>query len=483
MKYGLMEHDIHPQDTLVFLHIPKTGGITLDALIDPMWLPGARCPEYLTYPLARLPRSKIAQYRSFIGHFSFDGLRRLLPPGFQCITMLREPVKRHLSFLRMLKRIGTYASTPSNLPVLFQIGNPHIIQMLQYASQNDNQSTFRRWQDTTLEEMIEDKGLQGNYGLINGQTNLLLPSKHSISNRLISPDSDLRGLGAEELLSETCRNLSSMLFFGLMDRFQDSLFLLAYVFGWQPFPDYLRLNESPNNLQSDSLSESSLATVAEYNDMDLKLYAFAEQEFQRRFDLMTQTLLMRYGRRVHAHLHPPLSTQALFELLENHYRDRFRRRHEKDITSPGQRRFNFDQPIESGLGWHRCETSPVHGSFRWTGPGTTASLDLVRFASGDIELRIGIIGTLIPELLESLLIYVNSVPVGFQRRQEAGEVLILEMVVPRVLVDKEPFLRITFHTGAIGSPHSTDPNNPDPREIGIAVSWIEQSQNNFKDDV
>ncbi len=142
MQSELVEHDIQAQDTLVFLHIPKTGGITLDNLIDPMWLPGARCPEYLTFPLARLPRSKIAQYRSFIGHFSFDALRRLLPPGFKCITMLREPVERHLSFLRMLKRFATHADTLSNLPVLFQIGNPRFYQMLQYAFQNDKQSTL-----------------------------------------------------------------------------------------------------------------------------------------------------------------------------------------------------------------------------------------------------------------------------------------------------------------------------------------------------
>jgi hypothetical protein len=56
MQAHLTEHDIHPEDTLVFLHLPKTGGITLGACIDPMWLPGARCPEYLTFPLARLPR-------------------------------------------------------------------------------------------------------------------------------------------------------------------------------------------------------------------------------------------------------------------------------------------------------------------------------------------------------------------------------------------------------------------------------------------
>ncbi len=239
--------------------------------------------------------------------------------------------------------------------------------------------------------MIADQELQATSGSINCQTNLLAPSKLPGANRLASPDDAMHGSSAELIIKETFENLSSMLFFGLTNRFQESLFLLAYVFGWQPFSDYLRLNEAPDSTRSDALAERSQASIAEYNDLDLKLYAFAEQEFQRRFDLMTQTLLVHYGRREHAHLQSPLSTQELFELLETHYRHRFRQRHENNIKTSGHYRFGFDQPIDSSLGWQRCETSPVHGPFRWTGPGTTSSVDLARFSSGDIELRIGII--------------------------------------------------------------------------------------------
>lgn len=461
-----IEHDIQLEDTLVFLHIPKTGGVTLGAFIDPMWLPGQRCPEYMTFPLARLPREKIREYRSFTGHFRYDALKILLPSGFYCITMLREPTSRHLSHMRMLRRIMIEGNNPANLPVLFQLGNPLFFQMVQNTSREDDKSIYSEWKKLSLEELIEERTPQEIHGLINTQTTQLVPNRH--------PPGEVQTVQRELLLNEAIENLSAMLYFGLMERFQDSLFLLSFVFGWQPFLDTLRHNEGPDKMQPGSLSGKVRASLAGYNDLDLKLYAFAQEEFQRRFDQMTRTLLERYGLREHAQLQPPIPPEILFELLEIHYRERFRQRHAKDSAPSGLQRFTFDEPIDSSLGWQRLESFADKGSYRWTGPGNTASVDLPPVAISDIDVEIGMTAARKPELLTGMRVFVNNTELSGQYLPKESEISIYKMVVPRILVEKQPYLRICLQTDAPGSLHELEPDNPDSRQVGVAVSWIEQ---------
>lgn len=455
-----MEHDIHPEDTLVFLHIPKTGGITLGACIDPMWLPGARCPEYLTFPLARLPRESLPSYRSYTGHFNMQALRQLLPAGFHCVTMLRQPLARHISFLHMLKWISTFASQPSRLELLHHIGNPLLFQILQYASQGDSQALLRHWQAASLEELIDDQALQRSLGLVDSQTQHISPLRR--------PAIPAAG---EEWFDQARQALASMTCFGLTERFQDSLFLLSFVFGWQPLLDTLRHNETLEKTNPDSLPPASRAKLESYNQHDLELYAFAQDEFQRRFEQMCQVLLERHGSRAQAHRRLPLPKEELVALLERHYRQRFIQR--EALPAPGQPRFTFHQPAASAAGWQRLEISPVHGPFRWTGPGTAASIDLPVPSGALLRLQVAVIGASHPELLDGLRVFVNQESLPHRRlSQQSGETVI-EVNIPPQLAEREPFLRLTLETAYTSPIQADDPANPDPRQVGIAVKWID----------
>jgi len=471
MHSKLIEYDIRPTDTSVFLHIPKSGGVTLGTLIDPMWAPGARCAEYLTLPLARMPREQIAQYRSFLGHFNYSALVQLLPPGFQTITMLREPLARHISLLRMFKRLGAYAADNTMLPAMLQIGNPFIMQIFLKAKSEGGEEILRGWREDPLEVLIEDEQLQIMQGLVNGQSRQITPLRLIGKNIAGRP-----GLIEEEveqaLLESAWENLQSMPCFGLTERFQDSLYMLSYLFGWRPISNSLRLNAAPEKFSVDSLPASTRDKLTGYNNLDIKLYEMARALFEERFANMTEELLARYGDSTHARLPRPLSDEILVSLLDKHYQARLLARTGPRTESSS--RFTFDQTVSGGFGWQRREVSPAHGPFRWTGPGNESSIDLAPLTGGDIQLRVGVCDSMSQNFLEELKITVNEEALPCQRTSSDDGLTIFEVEARGALISTRPFLRVGLITPKTRSPQSIDSGNPDSRQLGVAINWIEQ---------
>ncbi|WP_230247390.1 sulfotransferase family 2 domain-containing protein [Rubrivivax sp. JA1055] len=81
---------------LVFLHIPKTGGTTLDHILRQHFLPEEVCPErhagLESWPPILLPR-----FNYFSAHDSFESFERYVPKPFRMVTVLREPIDRSIS--------------------------------------------------------------------------------------------------------------------------------------------------------------------------------------------------------------------------------------------------------------------------------------------------------------------------------------------------------------------------------------------------
>src|SRR5258708_6171808 len=94
----------HP---LIFLHIYKTGGLSLRNLIlrscrgQKYWDTGLgevtslQWASYLN-KLRELPPHELASCRLFMGHMPF-GLHQVLPEGARYVTFLRDPVTRMTS--------------------------------------------------------------------------------------------------------------------------------------------------------------------------------------------------------------------------------------------------------------------------------------------------------------------------------------------------------------------------------------------------
>ena len=91
--------EVMDQRALIFLHIPKTAGTTLNRIIEWQYNPlsiftidpyGIRATAER---LQELPEERRRRLRMVRGH-CYYGLHKLLPQGATYITMLRDPVKR-----------------------------------------------------------------------------------------------------------------------------------------------------------------------------------------------------------------------------------------------------------------------------------------------------------------------------------------------------------------------------------------------------
>ena len=90
------------REALIFLHIPKTAGTTLNRIIEWQYSPLAifTMDPYriraTAERLKRLPEGRRRRLRVVRGHL-FYGIHEFLPQGATYITMLHEPLARTLS--------------------------------------------------------------------------------------------------------------------------------------------------------------------------------------------------------------------------------------------------------------------------------------------------------------------------------------------------------------------------------------------------
>ena len=89
-------------EAIIFVHLPKCGGTTLNRLIEWEYSPTrvfAIDPSFFRWSYRRLLRvapERLARMKVFQGHMPF-GLHRMLPQKATYLTVLRDPIDRGLS--------------------------------------------------------------------------------------------------------------------------------------------------------------------------------------------------------------------------------------------------------------------------------------------------------------------------------------------------------------------------------------------------
>ena len=267
----------HP--LIIFLHIPKTGGLTLRHFLLRQYRGGAAFDHYDEWmrpidqqsrmnPPAEgqngrfledfwsLPPDRQARVRVCTGHFSF-GIHEHLPAPNTYITMLREPIDRTLS--------GYHYRRTLRLP------------------------------DLSLREYVGDPG-----GVPDPQTRRVAGGEWARGS------SDTRGM-----LDAAKENLSAHFdMVGITERWDETLLMLALKFGW-PRPYYHRYNESHGRVTRDEVDEDLLEILKERTQIDRELYLFARAEFEDRLareypNIEHEVARLRRGNRVWRHVDRPL---------------------------------------------------------------------------------------------------------------------------------------------------------------------------------
>src|SRR5581483_951873 len=224
------------RQTLIFLHIPKTAGTTLNRIIEWQYSPFEiftmdpyrirATPERLE----RLPEGRRRRLRMVRGHMLY-GVHKCLPQPATYFTILRDPVARVLSaYYFVLRR-------PLN-PLHRKVKTERL----------------------GIEDFVR-----------------LFPERNNLQCKLIAGVRDAP-IGGEQLLDMAKEHLAnSFSVVGVSEQFEESLILMATTFDWQ-IPFYKNCKVSKTRPKIDPATKE---LIADHNRLDVELYEFAKGLFAK----------------------------------------------------------------------------------------------------------------------------------------------------------------------------------------------------------
>jgi Galactose-3-O-sulfotransferase len=223
------------REALIFLHIPKTAGTTLNRIIEWQYNPLSiftMDPYRIRATVDRL-RTLSEQRRRRLqvvrGHLYY-GVHEFLPQGATYITMLREPVARFLSSYYFIQRRPLH---PMHRKVTTErVGVEDFIRLTPHRQNLQCSLIAGIMNDGTCDERMVDK--------------------------------------AKENL------VKSFSVVGICERFEESLVLIAKTFNWEvPFYENRKVSKTRPQVES-----RAIEMIREHNRLDLELYEFGKNLFQ-----------------------------------------------------------------------------------------------------------------------------------------------------------------------------------------------------------
>lgn len=435
MRDGAKEYWLTQADRLCFIHIPKTAGTTFKSILEARFDRHEVCPTPYWAVLKEMTPSELAPYRLFRGHFPYD-VCSLLPSEPLCVTMFRDPVERVISAYEFMKTCI--------------IVRPRAAVMQQKAL------------TLSLKDYVRDPDVSG---VVNAQTRQIAGREVQRSNRLFSDP---------EWLDAAIENLQTFAFFGLTERFWESMVLLCYRFGWPPLIEIQHLMVGSKRLKRDKLTPDVIEAIEEQNQLDLQLYELVKSQFDFEYRQMVQDLWCRYGDPAQPP-GDPVPPDLLQAWLERHYEDRYASAGRSPVSTLT---FSFDQALP-GSGWHGLEGEDLDAPFRWTGPGTQSTLDLALQTERDLVFEMRVRNTISSDVLNSLVVYANDTPLHLIALHRDDHGAILRGVVPqKALVcspqaRQRPFTRFTFQVDHTLPLSHLGLDVTDNRKVGLAVDLVQ----------
>ncbi len=246
-----------PRPPLLFLHIPKTAGSSVNEFLVNRF---ALNDLHSIYPAFTDDATKLlpSEPKScYAGHVRYD-IKRYLPKNTRIFTILRDPIDRALSAYFFYLRIPREELLR---------GGPYIA--------NIQNMSFPEYVKTYPDSAISTFGNYQTYYFSREYST----DRHVQCRRVTRCDLDI----AKKHLSECI--------VGLTDHLHESLVLLCHEYDW-PYPDRVsEANKTTNRPRT--LDAESQAWLEEHTRLDAELFCFARELFHERWARLNQQSSVR----------------------------------------------------------------------------------------------------------------------------------------------------------------------------------------------
>jgi len=245
---------------LIFLHMGKTGGSTLSAILTRNFAANGqfagqfdghlRATGISSLAAAQkafedLAPEKQAQIKLVNGHVPF-GIHAFLPRPAYYISLVREPIEREISNFYYMKlqtgtKMGRFLVT---------------MDFAEFAKKGFSADNYQTRILSGLEELNPLWDAETHGGIINDQGTALQSAKHNVERHFLLA--------------------------GPMERFDEVVVSLARRLGWDlGSVTYERLNVTPQRPSRDNLSKAAVEAVKERTRLDLDLYQWIAARFDQ----------------------------------------------------------------------------------------------------------------------------------------------------------------------------------------------------------
>src|SRR6266571_6080643 len=242
---------------VVYVHIPRTAGTTIGTVFANAYSDGGVLKAGNTF---RSPQKTLARVRTLsalveeevrvvAGSVPYGALRTHLPKGSRYVTILREPVDRTLSHYYWLTSPGSRSEAIQKLP-----------------KGEASRSLTPPSPEVSLEQMLEsDRYLLDN-----------------LATRMLSGQESPYGELPKDALERAKENLrEGFAFVGMTERLEESIVLLTQLLGVDLVP-YTSQKVNRERPRLEEVSKEERALIEQHNLLDLELYSFARDLFNRK---------------------------------------------------------------------------------------------------------------------------------------------------------------------------------------------------------
>ena len=236
----------------VFMHIPKAGGTTLQHIVSKNYLPNqfvhANSPQITSNPSIVFHANRRQPRAILMGHYERSGLvyEFLSDRPIIHFTMLRDPVKRVISYFNYIKT---------------RPGHPLHEQAKDWTLEDYARSSVDELQNKQTLRLLGDFRPETSEQSVNDPEPLLAEAKQVLEKEYT--------------------------LFGLTERYAEFLIMAKNMLGWHEIV-YLRKNSSKRNkasrkvIESNTITDKAVEMIRERNQLDIALYDFANELFSQR---------------------------------------------------------------------------------------------------------------------------------------------------------------------------------------------------------